>query len=272
MAIADLDLDAAILTAGEESYHVGSPHLGPSKISTYLKCPRQYEMTYVLKLPAPKSPHAAVGTIIHKLIHHAHVARWTPDDAPRAAEAVLAMWEQVRETTSDPGNPEVAKRMQLAATEWLPWYLHWMQGQTTIATEEHWVLDYQGVTLEGTIDRIYRQHGKIIISDVKSGARKPTPTDLRNDLQLTMYPWAGREMGVREDAAELVWLWTQEQLQTRRTDDYIEAVLQDTVLPVARAIQAGIFPANPSSKYGCDYCAYKMQCAVGRGCEEERPC
>ena len=48
MAIADLDLDAAILTAGEESYHVGSPHLGPSKISTYLKCPRQYEMTYIL--------------------------------------------------------------------------------------------------------------------------------------------------------------------------------------------------------------------------------
>lgn len=269
MAIADLDLDAAILTAGEESYHVGSPHLGPSKINTYLKCPAQYSKIYNLKLPAPKSPHAAAGTIFHKVAHHATVARWTPDDAPRAAEAVLEMWEQVRETTSDPGNPDVARSVQLAAREWLPWYLHWMQKQTTITSEEHWVLDYQGVTLEGTIDRIYRQDGKVIISDVKSGARKPTATDLHNDLQLTLYPWAARQMNVVEDAAELVWLRTQEQLQTHRTDEYIEAVMQDTVLPVARAIQAGIFPANPSSKYGCDYCAYKQQCAVGRGCEEE---
>lgn len=268
MAIADI----APAPAGEESYHVASPYLGASKISTYLKCPRQYEYTYVLKLPTAKSPQAQAGTVIHRVVRMAHEGRWGTDHAPRAAEVLQALWEEQRGDTSDPDHPQANQTVELAAREWLPWYLHMISKQVDICVEERWQLTIGGVALEGTIDRIYRERGQVVLSDVKSGARKPSPADLHNDTQLSIYAKAARELGLREDRAELVWLRTQERLVTVRTDDYLDAVIEQTVKPVAAAIEAatrvGMFPANPQSKYGCSFCGYQHLCDVGRGCEQ----
>lgn len=265
-----VDTCAPLPHVGEETYHVSSPHLGASKIATYLKCPQMYYLTYVEKRPAPKSPHAAMGTCIHKVVQMAHEARWTPDHAGRAAQVLQDLWEGARETTADPDHPDMPGTLSKACDEWLPWYLAFVQRQTTIVTEEHWVLPCQDVTLEGTIDRVYRQDGAVVLSDVKSGKRKPSPADLSRDAQLSIYTWAVREMGLREDRAELVWLSTQEQLVTTRTDDFIAATLEQIVLPVARQIAAAgddpaMYPANPDSKYGCNFCAHHQTCGIGRG-------
>lgn len=258
---------------GEETYHTKSPHLGASKVACYLRCAMMYYLTYVARIPAPKSAYAAVGTCIHKVVQMAHEGRWKPSHARKAADVLADLWEQVRDTVDDPTNPEIASRLQDAAKVWLPWYLAFVQRQQTIVTEEHWVLDCQGVMLEGTIDRIYRQDGQTVLSDVKSGKRKPSLADLSRDAQLSIYTWAVREMGLREDRAELVWLNTQEQLVTTRTDEYIAATMEQVVLPVAAQIAAAgddplRYPANPDSKYGCGFCAYSDSCAVGRGSKQ----
>jgi RecB family exonuclease len=261
---------AATVPCVTDSYHVESPHLGASKIATYLKCPRMYELTYVLKVPAPKSVYAALGTCIHAVVRQAHAARWQPEDAAKAEASLRALWEQTRPETDDPDNPEVAQSLEKACLQWLPWYLHFIGPQIDVCVEERWQLELCGITLEGTIDRVYRQDGEVILSDVKSGARKPSQADLDNDLQLSIYSYAVRELGIAEDAAELVWLRTQERLRTTRTDEYLRAVMQQTVLPVARAIEAGIYPAHTQSKYGCNFCSYTAICDVGRGCKGER--
>lgn len=259
--------DITVAPAGEESYHVASPHLGASKISTYLKCPNMYRLQYVEKIRVPSSPAAALGTVIHSVVRQAHAARWDSSNAHDAANSLQALWAEARETTSDPADPEANANAVKAATEWLPWYLHWRRAQIDVCVEEHWVLELsEGLMLEGTIDRVYRAAGETVISDVKSGARKPTPMDLHNDLQLSIYSWAARQMGVQEDALELVWLRQQETLRTARTDAYLDAVMTMTVQPVAQAIAAGIFPANPSSKFGCGFCNHRQFCEVGNGC------
>lgn len=259
--------------APPDSYHVSSPHLGASKIADYLKCPRAYQLQYVENIPYPKSPPAWTGTCIHNVAHHINVCGWGLDYAQRAADMLWQVWEEGREHTSDPEDPEAVRTIGEAANTWLPWYMQWREGQTQIVSEEHWVLELQPgelgchhdlLTLEGTIDRIYRQDGQTVISDCKSGARKPNPEDLDRDLQLSVYSFAARRLGLCEDALELVWLRTQETLRTTRTDDYLLSVMRQTVLPVARAIAAGVFPANPSSKYGCAYCNHQQFCDVGR--------
>jgi len=260
-----------------DTYHVGSPHLGASKIATYLKCPRQYEYSYVLKTPARKSVYAALGVMIHFVCNKARAEHWTAKEAPLAAGLLTDLWAETRPVTDDPNNPNVAVSFDKARLEWLPWYLHFVQDQVDVCTEEHWVIELpEGtipgqdltITLEGTIDRVYHQDGIVVVSDIKSGARKPSPADLNRDGQLSLYSWAVRQQGVREDALELVWLRTQELLRTVRTDEYLAMYLEKTVLPVARGIAAGYFAANPNPIYGCNFCPYSHICEVGVGCCE----
>ncbi len=260
------DLDA-MAEGVLHTYHQTSPHLGPSKINTYLRCPRQYEYQYVERLSRPSAPAATVGSVVHRVIQHAHQAHWSLQDAEEAAEMLEDLWLVVRAETSDPHDYEAAKAIAEARDIWVPWYLHWIEGQTDIAVEEQWTLPVPGtdLTLQGTIDRIYRANGIVTISDVKTGKRVPTGISLANDLQLTLYSWAGRRLGLREDVLELVAVRSQGSLMTTRSDGYITAVLENTVLPVHEQIKAGRFPASPVSQYGCGYCAYLDRCPVGRG-------
>ncbi|HOU24564.1 MAG TPA: PD-(D/E)XK nuclease family protein, partial [Anaerolineae bacterium] len=177
------------------------------------------------------------------------------------------LWKLVSPHTADPSSPQAAQDIAEAKKVWLPWYLAWSSFHTTIAVEEPWTLDVPGTNLQlrGTIDRLYREDGTAVLSDVKTGKRAPSASDLANDLQLTVYSWACRQMGLREDFLEIVHIRKQECLRTTRTDAYIAGVMETTVLPVHRAIQAGFFPANPRSQYGCGYCDYTAYCPVGRG-------
>jgi putative RecB family exonuclease len=248
------------------TYHQSSDVLGPSKISTYLRCPKAFQYQYVERQFAPSSVAAAVGSTVHQVCAQSHHRNWTREDADRAADMLHDLWQLVSPHTADPTSPTAAADIIEAQNVWLPWYLTWTAGQTTIAVEEPWRLTIPGtdVELRGTVDRFYRQDGNVVLSDLKTGKRAPRAADLANDLQLTLYAWAGRQMGLREDRLEIVQIRDQALLQTTRTDAYIQGVIETTVLPVHRAIQAGLFPANPRSQYGCGYCDYTAVCPVGR--------
>lgn len=253
------------------TYHQDSPYLGPSKLRTYLQCPRKFEYQYVERLSRPSAPAATVGSVVHKVVQHAHRAHWSLADADEAAEMLSDLWLVVKGETDDPHSYEAAAAIKDAQDVWLPWYLQWIAGQTDIAVEEQWTLAVPGtdLTLRGTIDRVYIAGGVVTISDVKTGKRTPSGLSLANDLQLTLYSWAGRELGLREDVLEIVAMRAQGVQMTTRTDAYIAAVMEQTVLPAHEQIKAGRFPANPDSQFGCGYCAYRDRCVVGRGSATE---
>lgn len=263
---------ADAVTQVTSPYQADSPHLGPSKIATYLRCPKAYHFQYILGTKVPASPAAALGTAIHRVVEQAHLSRWTHEQAHHAADLLLQMWEEVRGHTTDPDDPEAATNVQAAAQDWLPWYLHFKGGQIDIAVEQRWQvpIEHTNVMLEGTIDRLYRADGQAVLSDVKSGKRPPSAGDLATDLQVSLYWWGCQQQDLKPDYAEQVWLRRKDALRTTRTPEYLDAVIYDVVIPAARGIEAGIFPCNPASKYGCGFCGYQSQCAVGRvGIKEE---
>jgi putative RecB family exonuclease len=253
----------------DEPYQVQTDALGASKLSTYLRCPRAYRYQYVEKIKVPSSPAAALGTAIHSVIQQIHLSRWTLDQADTVADLMASTWEEIRVRTADPDDPEAATGAVQAANEWLPWYLHWRRDQIDVAVEERWELTVTNlgpaVTLRGTIDRVYRADGKSVLSDVKSGKRAPSEQDLATDLQLSIYAWACRECGFEPDGIEIVMLRSKKVLQTARTSAYLDGVISHTVLPAAQGIAAGVFPCNPSSRFGCGYCDFQSLCPVGKG-------
>ena len=254
------------------SYHTQSDALGPSKIATYLRCPRQYQYQYIERIPAPSSPAAALGSTFHAIVKQARDLHWTPDCAPQAADALTELWEIVRPETSDPKCPKTAKAFREARDTWLPRYLEWSENHIDIAVEEFFdfevATDGPALRLQGTVDRVYRADGLTVISDVKTGQNLDGDPD--SHLQLSLYSYAYRQLsGAAEDAVEF-YMARKEKLEdrvirSRRTQEYLEHVIRDVVTPVAYAIDAGLFPCNPANKFGCGYCDYQQTCPVGRG-------
>jgi hypothetical protein len=251
-------------------YQTETQILGPSKIISLLTCARQYELQYIERVSRLCSPAAAVGTCFHSVAEHARRSRWSAEHADAAADLMLRLWEEAAPLTSDPASPDANKRVQGAVTEWLPWYLWWYGKQQPILTEERWTLDVPGTDcqLRGTIDSYYSEQGQRVLSDIKTGARKPSESDLRMDLQLTLYWWACREMGSSPTVAEQCLPAKQMTVRTTRTDEFIDATIERVVIPAARFIEGGVFPANPASRYGCGYCDVRQHCPIGAGAGE----
>lgn len=248
----------------------GNPALGPSKINTYLRCPRSYQYQYIERIKRASSPAASLGTAVHSVIEHAHRLRWTEADADAAGELMLQTWEEVRPHTSDPQDPDANKGAVAAATEWLPWYLHWTRDQQDIVLEERFELTLgdSGIQMRGTIDRVYHDGARAVLSDVKSGKRATPQGELDTDLQLTVYAWACTELGLTPDALQHCYVRLAKTAETTRSRGYVLATLQHVVEPVAAAIEASVFPCNPSPKFGCSFCDYKAHCPIGAGAGE----
>jgi len=245
------------------SYHTESDILGASKLQTYLNCPKSYEYQYVDKTEVPKSAAMVVGSCAHEVLREAHARGWGVDDGRAARDMLYELWSRTKPSTRKDRRADAEDRVRVLAMDGIPWYLDWRRGQYDIATEERWRCEVPGedLTLQGTWDRLYIQDGQTVLSDLKSGKM---PRGLDTDLQLSLYSWALRQSGQREDALEIVAVSARRVVRTSRTDRYLDVVMHSTVLPTARRIKAGEFPANVGNRFGCSYCDYHVVCPVGQ--------
>ncbi|MDE2106565.1 MAG: PD-(D/E)XK nuclease family protein, partial [Patescibacteria group bacterium] len=120
-------------------------------------------------------------------------------------------------------------------------------------------IDWMGHELVGIIDRIDEDGDALVLTDYKSGKRKPSRRELRGDLQLTVYAFAiERIFGRAPDRIVYYHLRTQEALPTwRGPDDFV--TLRSAVLPhVLEAIDAALFP--PSYGWECKRCEFRERC------------
>ncbi len=278
MSVATAVADTINAIAHPYQVDSGPGVLGPSKIKTYLQCPMQFKLRYVDRVPVQPRAEAALGTAIHAVISHAHTWRWNGRNRNDAAEMLEAIWDGIEPVGKDDPDVEVSYRQ--ARDVWIPEYLAWASVQDTIAVEQRWECDLDAdgepIPLQGTIDRVYRDGGPYIVSDVKSEKRTRSASKLSTDLQLSLYAWAFQQLAGSggEEVCEIVHLrgfeknsreWS---YRTRRSPQYLDYVMDLVVIPVVRLIQQEHFPAHPGGLYGCDYCECQYACPVGQGGEE----
>jgi putative RecB family exonuclease len=235
--------------------------LSYSSISTYETCPAKYRFQYEERLPTSRSPALSFGDSLHRALHRFH-NRPVPV-APSLGELhEMLQDEWVSEGFRDPEEEQVylAHGRQVLAE-----YHRENAGSFRIpaALEFRFRIEVAGVQLSGTIDRMDRiPGGGYEIIDYKTNRRLPPQAVVDQDLQLSMYFLAAKEVwGIEPERLTLYFLLPGQRMTTFRTSGHADELRRRIAL-VASRIEAGLF--EPRQNPLCDWCDFQARCPLYR--------
>lgn len=256
----------------------------PSRLTTFLDCPRRYRFAYLDRPPPPKGPpwaHNSVGAAVHTAL-----ARWW--DLPeqrRTSEAggVLVVNGWLTDGFRD-GRQSLEARERARA--YVERYLADVDPTVRpIGVERTVSLRTDRASLWGRADRIDDRPGEgVVIVDYKTGRSVLTVDDARSSLALAVYAAATARVLRRSctrvelhhlPSGEVVaWDHTEQSLDVhlRRADAVaaelgsLDAAHQEGMSP-AEADEA--FPARVASR--CGWCDFRSVCGPGRSVPAREP-
>ena len=249
----------------------------PSRLTSYLDCPRRYRMAYLDRPTPPKAPpwgHNSVGAAVHTAL-----AKWwdlpLEKRTPEAGGALLVRsW--LSDGFRDDAQREDARERARAQVER---YLEDVDPtQEPIGIERTVSLKTSRAALWGRVDRIDDRPGEgIVVVDYKTGRSVLTVDDARTSLALAVYaaatartfhrPCTRVELHHLPSGEVVVWDHTDETLQRHiRRADSIAA----EVAALDERFRAGMTPGEADEAFPasvgpqCGWCDFNRVCEVGR--------
>lgn len=239
--------------------------LSPSKITCYLGCPRRYWCRYVRKMtPSHKAAALAFGSAVHSALETFHLQRAA--GASMTPDAVAALFridwasEQVDEIRFK--EDETAEDLAVTGEALVKLYVAANQNVAVEAAEVPFELPIiAGIVLRGVFD-VLIEGGRV--REMKTAARDFDAGTLARHVQVSAYCWAYKALRGHLPVVEIVALLKQKHPRLASHDvTRSEADLSWFVgmaVEVARAIEAGVYPPNPS--WACNDCEYGEQCRL----------
>jgi putative RecB family exonuclease len=252
----------------------------PTRLVTWLDCPRRYRFTYLDRPAPPKgSPwaHTSLGTSVHTAL-----ASWwrlplrerTPE---RGALLVRDGW--VREGYRDEAQ---SREVRERAAAWVRTYLADADPRTEpLGVERTVSAPTAALVLSGRVDRIdERPDGSVAVVDYKTGRRPPSDDDARSSLALAVYAVAAARTLRRPCAVvELHHLPTGTVAAAGHGPDGLarKVAEAESIAREARAADEAYaqgdtgeqrFPARTSSM--CSWCDFRGVCPEGRAAAPQR--
>jgi len=249
----------------------------PSRLTTWLDCPRRYRMTYLDRPAPPKgSPwgHNTVGAAVHLAL-----ARWW--DLPRRQRTPSAARALVDRGWSREGSPDgfrdeqMAQRWRGLAGDMVERYAGTLAPDDEPVGVERTVATRSGtLAVSGRVDRVDLRGEDLVVVDYKTGRHVLTTDDARGSLALALYALAcSRTLRRSCLSVELHHLPTGRVVRWDHTEQSLarhlaraEAIGAEAVA-AAEALLAGgdperLFPARPGRL--CAWCDFSRHCPQGR--------
>ncbi len=237
------------------------PRLSYSAISLYERCPQAFKFQYEDRLPGTTSPAMSFGDSLHRTLHRFH-DRPVPvaPGLDELFEILDGSW--VSDGYRDRGEEDLYRNH---ARQVLTDYHRENAASFRIpaALEFRFTIDVEGVALSGVIDRMDRiPGGGYEIVDYKTNRRLPPQSQVDQDLQLSVYHLAAKEIwGIEPERLTLYYLLPGQRMTTARTLRDMDATRR-RVAGVAERIAAGQF--EPRANPLCDWCDYQSRCPLFR--------
>ncbi len=265
--------------------------LSYSQLSTYRRCPKQYEYAYVKKVARAISTGESFGSSIHNTLKRwgelemAHQAPVAPnqlelfiDDrpvhrAPLELHTLLTMWRGCFIAEGYASRAEMDMyllRGEQALRHFFEWWSREKREVVGIEKSFKWDLknDEPAATgivrmdtvLSGRLDRVERCTGGLRVIDFKS-SKPRNQADVDVDLQLSIYAASAAQLW-NEPVCELVLLFVGEDECVEACTTRNESQLKDaqtSIRHIVAGIEAKDFKATPSVEK-CRSCPYREIC------------
>jgi len=243
----------------------------PSRLTTWLDCPRRYRFVYVDRPSPPKGPpwaHNSVGAAVHTAL----AAWWA---LPRGRRTTSAAADLVREKWIQLGfrDDEQSATWRRRATEMVVRYVATLDPHDEpVGIERTVAMRTDRLAVSGRIDRLDRRGDDLVVVDYKTGRHVLTTDDARGSLALAIYALAAaRTLRRRCVRVELHHLPTGDVVTWEHDDAALQRHLQrahDIAMEAAAAERSedpAAFPANPGPM--CGWCDFSAHCPEGRAAQ-----
>ena len=258
----------------------------PTRLSTWLDCPRRYRMTYLDRPAPPKGPpwaHNSLGASVHNAL-----AGWwrlpRSERTPAAAGRLLTDgW--INEGYGDQAQSDACRDWARGIVEQ---YTAGLDPAAEPAGVERTVATRTKViALSGRIDRLDRRPAgpglatELAVVDYKTGRRPLTTEDARSSLALALYALAAgrvlRQPCYRVELHQVTrgtvigWTHTPESLQrhlSRAEDIAEECAAADASYRAGPAALDRVFP--PQTGPACGWCDFRAHCPEGQAAADQR--
>jgi RecB family exonuclease len=240
----------------------------PSRLGTWLDCPRRYRFTYVDRpSPAKGGPwaHNSVGASVHAAL----AAWWRLPPAKRtpaaAAAGLRAGWIDLgfRDDQQSAQWRDRAAAMVERYVEPLDPLIEPVGVERTVGMRT------ERLALSGRVDRLDRRGDDLVVVDYKTGRHVLSTDDARGSLALAVYALAAtrtlrrdcRTVELHHLPSGAVITWTHDDPALARHLRRIEDIAAEAVA-AEQSDQTDAFPARPGPM--CGWCDFSAHCPEGR--------
>lgn len=252
--------------------------ISPSRASDYKRCPLQYRLRAIDKIPEPSTEAQVKGTLVHAVLEE--MFAWPREERtyPAAVKRLKPNWEKMREEDPSCAEP-VADEYQLLvdARTLLRGYFTMENPLGFDAHAQEMPVDFtlpNGVPVRGFIDRVdIAPTGEVRVVDYKTG-KKPLPR-YSQDAQFQMRFYAlvyWRMFGVVPTQLKLMYLKVMDSMilaPSREELEYFERDLAELWFKIEADGKAGTF--RPQQSKLCGWCDFQHLCPVFGGTPPEYP-
>ena len=247
----------------------------PSRLATWLDCPRRYRFVYVDRPAPPKGPpwaHNSVGAAVHTAL----ASWWGLPLRERTTAAAAAL---VRQRWIPLGfrDDRQSDEWRERAADMVAGYVERLDPHDEpVGVERTVAMRTERLALSGRIDRLDRRGDDLVVVDYKTGRHVLSTDDARGSLALAVYALAAaRTLRRRCVRVELHHLPTGDVISWEHDDAALDRQLRrahDIAAEAAAAEASGdpaAFPPNPGPM--CGWCDFSAHCAEGRAARPAQP-
>jgi len=254
--------------------------LSPSSLLSYLKCPREYYYTYILKLPIAKNIHLIKGTIVHSVLED-FFSEYKENFENFVQELFDGKWSSQKTSLESLGlKPEELENHKTDAINMLKTYIYIFNIKINNllalkAKDRQQAFDLlkpkfrelkieePKIHLRGYIDRVYESFsGSVTISDYKTSTRYGTGMPDEYKLQLALYSLMYYYKYNRlPNYASIIFLRYGEEVMMEIYPSLVKQALEkvEEIWLKTRSVDINDYPLKESKL--CAFCTFQSKCA-----------
>ena len=252
-------------------------YISYSQISCYLRCPLEFKFRYVDQIEPPFAPSSVVfGEAVHRALafFYRQAMEGRSFSLPELLDVFEEGWREAGERKVRYREGEDFETLLERGKEMMRVFAAKALPGRVIAVEEDFEVELRDpftgqvfhLPVMGTFDLVEELDGRTVIVDHKTSSRRYTPEDVGDNLQLSIYAAAAKELGLVPEDGEVL-LRMDVLLKTKSPDlisyytrrgDQDQHRLFEIVSEVWKGIEEEVF--YPRQDFHCRRCPFLEEC------------